>query len=55
MLDAYDHIEEVERSMRVVKERIRGLVQGFLLRRMPSLIVVWLVEVAARNLNTFPV
>ena len=54
IVDSEDHVEEVERAIRTEKEGIKGLVQGLPFRRMPRLMVRQLVEVAARNLNTFP-
>ena len=39
--------------MLVVKEGIRGLVQGFLFRRMPRLMVIILVALYTINLNYF--
>ena len=53
-VDADDYAEELERAMRTVKEEIRELVQGFPFRRKPRLTVKRNVEVATRNLNSFP-
>ena len=48
------HVGEVERSIRVIKERVRCTVQGLPYRRLPSLMVRALVEDACTNLNAFP-
>ena len=50
-----DHDNAVERSIRTVKERIRCMVQNMSCRRVPLKTVKWLVQVAIRNANQFPV
>ena len=54
IVDADDHVDVVERSMRSVKEHIRTLVQGLPFRRITKFMAKRLVAVAIRNLNSFP-
>ena len=52
--DADDHVHEVERSIRTVKERTRCTLQGLPFRRVPKLMIRAAVEGAHRSLNQFP-
>jgi hypothetical protein len=52
--DADDHVAEVERSIRTVKERVRCTVQGLPFRRIPRLMMRAAVEGAHKALNQFP-
>ena len=54
IVDADDHVEVVERAIRTIKENIRSLMHETPYRRIPRLMVKRLVEVATRNLNSFP-
>ena len=51
---ADDHAEVIDRAIRTIKENIRSLMHGKPCRRIPRLMVKRLVEVAIRNLNSFP-
>ena len=53
--DADDHVAEVERSIRTIKERVRCLLQGLPFRRVPKIVIRSAVECANRTLNQFPV
>ena len=50
---AKNHIEEVERSTRAVKEGIMWIVQGFPFIGMPRIMVIRIFEAATMNLNSF--
>jgi hypothetical protein len=52
--DADDHVHEVERSIRTIKERTRCTVQGLPFRRMPKIMVRAAVEGAHKALHQFP-
>ena len=54
IVDADNHVEDIERDIRKIKEGTRGLVQGVLFKKMSKLIAKTLVEVATRHLNLFP-
>jgi len=51
---ADDHVAEVERSIRTVKERRRCSVQGLPFRRIPKAMVRAVIEGAHKTLNQFP-
>jgi hypothetical protein len=53
--DADDHVHEVERSIRTVKERVRCTIQGLPFRRVPKIMIRAIVEGAHKSLNQFPV
>ena len=50
-----DHVGDVERSIRTVKEDIRTLIHGLPFTKLPKLMIVELVGQAIRNLNQFPI
>ncbi|KAL7574572.1 hypothetical protein ACA910_015922 [Epithemia clementina (nom. ined.)] len=52
---ADDHVGEVERSVRTIKERVRATIQGLLYRRLTVLMIRELVIGAVKALNMFPV
>ena len=49
-----DHIGEIERSVRTVKEVIRSTAHGMPYRRLPRQLIHGLVEYSTRTLNAFP-
>ena len=49
-----DHIGEVERSIRTIKEVVRATAHGMPYRRLPRQLIRGLVEYATRTLNDFP-
>ena len=49
-----DHVNEVEHSIRTVKESIRCIVHDLTFRQVTRLVVCRMMEVAIRNLNQFP-
>ena len=49
-----EHVPEVERSIRTMKETIRATAHGLPYRRLPKLMVTELVAMATRCLNVFP-
>ena len=51
---ADDHVGQVERSIRTIKERVRSTVHGLPFRRYPVLMVRELVSHAVRTLNQLP-
>ena len=53
--DADDHVPEVERSIRTLKERVRCLLQGLPYRRVPKVMIRAAIEYANRSLNQIPV
>jgi hypothetical protein len=52
--DADDHVAEVERSIRIIKERTRCLVQGLPYKRIPKVMVRAAIEKANKVMNQFP-
>ena len=52
--DADDHVAEVERSMRTIKERTRCLIQGLPFKRVPKKLMHEAVASANKSLNQFP-
>jgi hypothetical protein len=52
--DADDHVAEVERSIRTIKERTRCLIQGLPFKRIPRAIMRAAIENANKGLNQFP-
>ena len=51
---ADDHVGQVERSIRTIKERVRATVHGLPFRRYPVLMVRELVTLSVRTLNQLP-
>ena len=51
---ADDHVPEVERSIRTIKERTRCTVQGLPFRKMPREMMRAAIEGAHKDLNQFP-
>jgi len=51
---ANDHVGEVERSIRTIKERTRTTIHGLPFKRLPKLMIQELVYHAAKGLNQFP-
>ena len=51
---ADDHVGEVERSIRTIKERVRTTIHGLPFRRLPRLMIRELVFAATKSLNQFP-
>ena len=49
-----DHVGEVERSIRTIKERIRTTIHGLPFRRIPQLMLKELVFASVKWLNLFP-
>ena len=49
-----EHVPEVERSIRTMKETMRATAHGLPYRRLPKLMVTELVAMATRCLNGFP-
>ena len=54
IVPADDHVGEIERSNRTVKERARACVHGLPFRRIPKLVVVSVVADVVRCLNMLP-
>ena len=52
--DADDHVAQVERSIRAVKDRCRCTVQGLPFRRFPKILTKAIVEEANASQNLFP-
>jgi hypothetical protein len=52
--DADDHVAEVERSIRTIKERTRCLIQGLPFKRISQAIMRAAIENANKGLNQFP-
>ena len=51
---ANEHVKEVERSIRTIKEMIRATAHGLPYRRLPKQMIKGLVAHAVGNLNSFP-
>ena len=49
-----EHVPEVERSIRTMKETMRATAHGLPYRRLPKIMIVELVAMATRCLNGFP-
>jgi hypothetical protein len=54
IVDADDHVHEVERSIRTIKERIRCTIHGLPFRRLPKILVRAITENSVKMLNQFP-
>lgn len=54
IVDADDHVHEVERSIRTIKERIRCTIHGLPFRRIPKTLVRAITENSVKMLNQFP-
>jgi hypothetical protein len=52
---ADDHVAEVERSIRTIKERVRSILQGLPFKRVPKLIIRAAVAQVHTSLNQFPI
>jgi len=51
---ADDHVGEVERSIRTMKERARTIIHGLPFKRLPKVMIQALVYHATKGLNLFP-
>ena len=51
---ANEHVPEIERQIRVVKEQSRATRHGLPFSRMPKLVTIFIVFAAAKMLNLFP-
>jgi hypothetical protein len=51
--DADDHVPQVERSIRTIKERTRSTVQGLPFQKFPCILTKAILEAANRSLNQF--
>jgi hypothetical protein len=49
-----NHVGDVERSIRTIKERVRADVHGMPFKRLPKLMIIELVRRAIFVLNQFP-
>jgi hypothetical protein len=54
VVDKDNHVPEVERSIRVVKKRIRCTIAGMPFRRIPRVMIRGLASFAVRSLNQLP-
>ena len=52
--DTDDHVPEIERSIRTIKDRVRSTVHGMPYKYLPRIMVRGLVEHAVKCLNQFP-
>ena len=52
--DADDHVSQVERSIRTIKERMRCTLQGMPFRRIPKVMLRAAIEATHKNLTNFP-
>jgi hypothetical protein len=52
--DTDDHVAQVERSIRTIKERVRCLVQGLPFKRIPKAMMRAAIKNANKALNQFP-
>ena len=50
-----DHVGEIERSIRTIKERVRTIIHGLPFRRLPRLMIREVVTTATKLLNMFPI
>ena len=54
LASADEHVPEIERRVRTVKERVRCIRQNLPFNRIPVLLVIYIVFTAVRLLNHFP-
>ena len=54
LLSANEHVPDIERCIRVVKERSRATRHGLPFQRIPQLIVTHIVLLVVKMLNYFP-
>ena len=50
-----EHVPEIERQIRVEKERIRSIIHSLTFNKAPKLFLIYLVFQAIKMLNHFPV
>ena len=55
LTSANEHVPEIERRIRVVKERCRAIRHGLPYNKIPAILTTWIVFNAVRILNHFPV
>jgi hypothetical protein len=55
LVSAQEHVPTVERSIRVVKERIRATIHGMPFKAIPRVLIKCVVQECTRKLNFFPV
>ena len=55
LTSANEHVPEIERKIRVIKERVRAIVYSIPVNALPALLVVHAVLFATKALNLFPV
>ena len=51
---AGEHVSEIERSVRTVKNQVRSMCHGMPYQRLPKELVKGIVRVGVSNLNMFP-
>ena len=54
LASANEHVPEIERRVRVVKERSRAVRHGLPFQRIPRLMTIWIVFYTVKMLNLFP-
>jgi hypothetical protein len=52
---AREHVGEIERKIRVIKERVRGKLNNFPYNKLPKLMVIELLHICVMWMNSFPV
>jgi hypothetical protein len=55
LASAIEHIPEIERKIRVIKERVRAIIYSILFNSLPAWMLVHAVLFATKQLNLFPV
>ena len=49
-----EHVGDVERNIRYLKEKFRQLRHTLPFKQIPGVIIVWMVQVCTMTLNMFP-
>jgi hypothetical protein len=52
---ACEHVREIERKIRVIKERARGIFNSLPYKKLPKMMVVVLLHFCVMWMNSFPV
>jgi hypothetical protein len=52
---ANEHMPEIERKIRVIKEQLRAIIYSMPVNAVPSLVTIHMVLFVAKALNIFPV
>jgi hypothetical protein len=55
LTSANEHVQEIERKIRVIKEQLRAIIYSMPVNAVPSLVMIHMVLFVTKVLNIFPV